>query len=176
MAQQPYRGNSSSGPGGGRGGSSQQSTMRQLPNPQTILYFINGQPSTDLVDREAENLGRALAVEDGLKPTQLRRYYDDIQTLRTRLDALTQELSKSHGEEKQARAAAFERLRADFKMLKAKAAYAHGRKLIPERLLTFFINHVHSVRNAEDFEVFFKHFQAVLAFHRFYKPNDGNSD
>jgi CRISPR-associated protein Csm2 len=126
------------------------------------------------MDSEAEEIGRKLAIEDGLKPTQLRRYYDDIQNLRARLDRLTQELSKSLGEEKKARSLAFERLRSDFKMLKAKAAYAHGRKLIPERLLAFFINHVHSVSSAEDFEVFFKHFQAVLAFHKFYKPSDSD--
>lgn len=152
MAQHPQR------HGGGR-------SPNVIPDPQTIRYYIDGKPNPTLMDDEAQTLGEALALQDNLKPSQLRRYYDDVWTLRTRLDAIARKPGPAREE-------AFSLLRADFKMLKAKAAYAYGRQLIKKRLLQFFVNHVHSVQTANDFDVFCRHFQAVVAFHKFYKPRD----
>lgn len=146
---------------GGSGGK----PVNTIPEPQTILYFIDGKPNPRLMDEDAQQLGEALANRDNLKPSQLRRYYDDVLTLRSRLDAMARKPGPKREE-------AFTLLRADFKMLKAKAAYAYGRQLIRERLLQFFVNHVHSVNSADDFDVFCRHFQAVIAFHKFYKPKD----
>ncbi len=165
MAQYPQRhGGGPQGRGGNRppgGGRS----PNVIPDPQTVHYHLDGKPNPKLMDDDAQALGEALANQDQLKPSQLRRYYDDVLTLRNRLDVMARKPGP-------AREDAFALLRADFKMLKAKAAYAHGRQLIPQRLLQFFVNHVHSVQSANDFDVFCRHFQAVVAFHKFYKPKD----
>ncbi len=146
-----------------RGGS--RNTGAALPTPKTITYYINNTPNPRLMDEDAQALGEALAVQDPIKPSQLRRYYDDVGNLRARLDAI----GRKPGPDREQ---AFTLLRADFKMLKAKAAYARGRQLIPDLLLQFFMDHVHSVNSANDFDVFCRHFQAVVAFHKFYKPKD----
>ena len=137
-----------------------------MPQARDVVYFKDDRPDPDLMDRVAEDQAKDFDRE-GLKPTQLRRHYDDVITLRQRLNAM----ASKPGE---ARERAFDALRADFKMLKAKAAYAYGRdhKTFPKSLLQFFVDHVHSVKTARDFDVFFQHFQAVVAFHKFYKPND----
>jgi CRISPR-associated protein Csm2 len=154
--------------GAGAGGGS--SPPPKLPEPETIIYFLDDKEEKfdpALMDSKAEEIGKALALQDELKPSQLRRYYDDVLNLRNRLEA---KYRQTGGD----REAIFELLRADFKMLKAKAAYARGRDkdMFPERLLKFFINHVHSVDTARKFDAFCHHFQAVVAFHRFYKPKD----
>jgi len=137
---------------------------KTMPKPKEISYFKDGLPDPVLMDEGADEVAQRLQKDD-LKSSQLRRYYDDVITLRQRLDA--QALKPGEARER-----AFDTLRADFKMLKAKAAYAFGRdkKTFPESLLQFFVDHVHSVKTARDFDVFFQHFQAVVAFHKFYKP------
>lgn len=143
------------------GGGSQPSHARA---PRLIQYFIDGNPNAALVDSEADELGRRLAQEDDLKSSQLRRFYDDVLVLRSRLEAA---LRQGGGQ----RETAFAGLLVDFKMLKAKAHYANGRdrRMFPDRLREFVEDHVHSVRNADDFLMFCKQFQAVVAFHRFHR-------
>ncbi len=163
-SQHSSTGGSKSGkPGGGSalGGGGQPSRAR---DPRLIQYFIDGSPNAALVDSEADELGRRLAQEDDLKSSQLRRFYDDVLVLRSRLEAAS---GQSGGQ----RDAAFATLLVDFKMLKAKAHYANGRdrRMFPDRLREFIEDHVHSVRNANDFLMFCKQFQAVVAFHRFYR-------
>jgi CRISPR-associated protein Csm2 len=135
---------------------SDKGPLKQLPIPKTITYYRDGKLVPELMDKEAEAMAQRLAQ---VTTTQLRRFYEDVLNLRQRLPL-----------EPQKAEAVFEELRADFKMLKAKAVYANGRsaKTFPQELLQFFIDHVHSVENARDFEAFCKHFQAVVAFHKFY--------
>ena len=165
MAQQPYQpqrgGQGGRGPGGGFGG--HPSEPKSLPTPQTVAYFQpDGSLVSALMDSQAEDLAQRLSQ---VTTTQLRRFYDDVLTLRQRLAA-----EQRQGRDKEA---VFNDLRADFKMLKAKAVYAHGRseKTMPRPLLQFFIDHVAAVNSARDFEAFCKHFQAVVAFHKFYGDN-----
>jgi CRISPR-associated protein Csm2 len=115
--------------------------------------------NTELMDEKAEKTAQDLKE---VSSTQLRRFYDDVLTLRQRLKA-EQGQNRSADE-------VFAELRAEFKMLKAKAVYAHGRNknTFPKEFLQFFIDHVSAVNNAKDFEAFCKHFQAVVAFHKFY--------
>ena len=165
MAQQPYQpqrsGQGGRGPGGGFGGHSPE--LKSLPAPRPVTYFQpDGALAPALMDSQAEDLAQQL---NQVTTTQLRRFYDDVLTLRQRLAA---EQRQGHDKE-----AVFNELRADFKMLKAKAVYAHGRseKTCPRPLLQFFIEHVAAVNNARQFEAFCKHFQAVVAFHKFYGDN-----
>ncbi|TVR57610.1 MAG: type III-A CRISPR-associated protein Csm2 [Candidatus Competibacteraceae bacterium] len=165
MAQQPYQpqrgGQGGRGSGGGFGGHPPE--PKSLPAPRPVIYFQpDGSLVPALMDDQAEDLAQNLSQ---VTTTQLRRFYDDVLTLRQRLAA-----EQRRGRDKEA---AFNDLRADFKMLKAKAVYAHGRseKTMPRPLLQFFIDHVAAANNAREFEAFCKHFQAVVAFHKFYGEN-----
>lgn len=156
MAQQSYQGQ--------QGGSSyRQAPPKTLPTPRPVTYFQkDGSLVPALMDSAAEDLAQHL---NQVTTTQLRRFYDDVLTLRQRLAA-----EQRQGRDKEA---VFNDLRADFKMLKAKAVYAHGRseKTMPRPLLQFFIDHVAAVNSAREFEAFCKHFQAIVAFHKFYGDN-----
>lgn len=165
MAQQPYQsqrgGQGGRGPSGGQGGNPPES--KSLPSPRPVVYFqSDGSLVPALMDNQAEDLAQRLSQ---VTTTQLRRFYDDVLTLRQRLTA-----EQRQGRDKEA---VFNDLRADFKMLKAKAVYAHGRneKTVPRPLLQFFVDHVAAVNSAREFEAFCKHFQAVVAFHKFYGEN-----
>jgi CRISPR-associated protein Csm2 len=140
--------------GPGRGGPGAP-PPQGLPKPRPITYYRDGQLVPELMDKEAERMARQL---DRVSKTQVRRFYGDVLTLRQRLE------TEADWE------AAFESLRADFKMLKAKAVYANGRseRAFPREFLQFFIDHVEAVKTAADFQAFCKHFQAVVAFHKFF--------
>ena len=91
----------------------------KLPQPDQINYFVaDNRPDPKLMDQIAEDTAKRLR---SVSTTQLRRFYDDVLTLRQRLDA--ERVNKGTDAE-----SAFDELRADFnRMLKAKAVYAHGR-------------------------------------------------
>lgn len=141
-----------------RGGGNQP-PIKEIPNPRPVSYFDNERLIPAMMDDIAERSARELQE---VTTTQLRRFYDDVLTLRQRLKA--EEARGRQSEE------VFAELRADFKMLKAKAVYANGRsqRTFPRSFMQFFIDHVAAVNTARDFEAFCKHFQAVVAFHRFY--------
>lgn len=162
MAQQPYQQRNGQG-GRGPGGGGNPTEPKSLPTPRPVIYFQpDGSLVPTLMDNQAEDLAQRLSQ---VTTTQLRRFYDDVLTLRQRLAA-----EQRQGRDKES---VFNDLRADFKMLKAKAVYANGRnpKTVPLPLLQFFIDHVAAVNSAREFEAFCKHFQAVVAFHKFYGDN-----
>ncbi len=130
----------------------------KLPEPEAVRYFDAGKLDPKLLDDHAEAWAKKLA---SVSTSQLRRFYEHVTGLRRQIELESQGSSREE---------AFERLRADFKMLKAKAAYAHKRQgaNFPMPFLQFVVNHVHAVNSANDFEAFSKHFQAVVGFHKFY--------
>ena len=131
-------------------------------HPKPVKYFSSeGVPDVRLLDEEAEKLAQDLAAK--LAPTQLRRFFEDVLVLRRRLEHET--INRGESQE-----VVFQRLLPEFKMLKAKAYYAKKRLKgkFPEQLLQFFVDHTAAVKNAADFGVFCKHFEAVVAFHRYY--------
>lgn len=151
--------------GGGRGQQGGNPAMA-IPQPKPVRYYTEqGNLNATLLEQEAEETAKAL---QRMKASQLRRFYDDVVSLRRRLDL---EAGAGDG----GREAAFETLRAEFKMLKAKAVYANGRdrgRTFPNEMLQFVVSHVHAVKTARDFEAFCRHFQAVVAFHKFYAPKE----
>ncbi|ADE15896.1 CRISPR-associated protein, Csm2 family [Nitrosococcus halophilus Nc 4] len=140
--------------------SSREQGPPRIPKPETQCYFeADGKtPRAALVDEEAEQLAQEMSK---VSHTQLRRFYGDVLSLRRRLEAKASKIEKE---------SLFRELLPEFKMLKAKAVYADGRlghrDFAP--LLGFIINHTYSVRRVEEFDAFCKHFQAVVAFHKFY--------
>lgn len=110
------------------------------------------------VDDEAKN--KAEKFGDRLKSTQLRRFYDDVKAIERKLML---------GDEK-SREAVFDNERAMIVMLKPKAVYAANRKdaAIPQEFLEFIFDNVDSIQDLRDFEAFVCHFEAVVAYHKFF--------
>lgn len=129
-------------------------------HPYDVPYYVNGKLNPDLVDTVAHTVAKTLGEK--IRSSQIRRFYDDVIRLRQRL---RQQASKVGSEEK-----AFEQLLADWKMLKAKVTYANARdnRTCPKEFKDFLVRHVDRVNTARDFEAFYQHFQAVIAFHKVY--------
>lgn len=127
-------------------------SYQRAPLPAVNYYDADGLVRPELVDEEA--LAVAEAIQE-VAPTQLRRFYQEVQNLRGRL---ARETDREEG---------WKKLRADFKMLKVRAVYARKRpsQPIPEALKEFLERQVDAVKNAKDFEAFYQHFQAVVGFH-----------
>jgi CRISPR-associated protein Csm2 len=134
-----------------------QSSAAELPKPQPVSYFENGNKlRAALVDTEAEDWAGQFR---DVSTSQLRRFYEHVITLRRRLDECPDEKRLNE----------FELLRPEFKMLKAKAAYTVGRETKRLPLLQFFVNHTNAVKTVHDFSAFVRHFEAVIAFHKYFK-------
>ena len=139
-------------PGGGR----------SLPPPRPVNYFEDKDKkvlNATLLDEKAEEIAKLFA---DVTATQLRRFYEDVLSLKRLLDL--------EGE-REDRAAVFKRLRPEFKMLRAKAAYARRSPAgkINDHVLQFFVDHTAAVRTVDEFDAFCKHFEAVIAFHRYFE-------
>lgn len=140
-------------PRGGGGG-------EQGANLPPVKYSENGNLRPELLDKEAEEVGRKLA-DAGLQSAQLRRFYGDVLNLRRRFEL------RSAGQDQAKRDAAFQEILPEFRMLRAKAYYANkrSRTILPDVMKTFVENHVRAVQSWKDFLAFCRHFEAVVAFH-----------
>lgn len=135
-----------------------QREAANLPAPHTVRYYdAGGHLRPELVDQEAEEWAKRLA---DVRTAQLRRFYDSVLALERQIQL--------QAPEPQHREKAFQTLKAQFKMLRSKAAYTQKRNRLPEDFLRFFVNHTASVQNYKDFEAFRRHFEAVMGFHRFF--------
>jgi CRISPR type III-A/MTUBE-associated protein Csm2 len=134
---------------------------KTIPAPRKMKYFDDkGRLRPELLDGEAEAAAQAFA---SVSSTQLRRFYEHVLSLERRL-RLECDRNQRESEEE-----VFARLRPEVKMLKAKAIYAKGRDgKLPEHFVQFFVDHDASIETARDFEAFKKHFEAVVAFHKFF--------
>ncbi len=130
---------------------------------EPIRYFVaNGEAARkELFDKEAEDVAKELAT---LPASQLRRFYGEVMALKRRLE-LDAELKISDAE-----------IQARLALLKAEAAYTYKRgNKYPPRLVRFFTDHAASVSGRKDFlRGFQPHFEAVVAFHKFYERKGGN--
>lgn len=149
-------------PGGGGNRPPRQDNEQPIVAVQIRYFSEKGIPDSRLLDEEAEKIGKSLA-DNNLAPTQLRRFFEDVHVLKRRMEHETANTGESSG-------VVFARLLPEFKMMRAKAYYARKRLKgnFPQELLQFFVNHTASVKSAEDFSVFCKHFEAVVAFHKYY--------
>lgn len=135
--------------------------QREIPQPAPVAYFVNGMTNTRLLDEDARDWAKKLR---GVTATQLRRFYEHVLALRRRMETLDNQQSTDA-------AKAFERIRPEFKLMLAKAAYASGRdpkSQAMQHLLQFVVDHVTAVKSRKDFDVFVKHFEAVMGFHKFF--------
>lgn len=138
--------------------------QREIPQPAPVAYFVNGMTNTRLLDEDARDWAKKL---NEVTATQLRRFYEHVLALRRRMEILEQQSTDP--------AKAFERIRPEFKLMLAKAAYAkgrHPRSRAMQNLLQFVVDHVSAVKSRKDFDVFVKHFEAVMGFHKFFAEDN----
>ena len=112
------------------------------------------------VDSEALSVARKLVAKDyngrldknNIKSSQLRKFYADVKGL--------ERTWESQG----CTDTAFLGILPQIKILKAKAAYARGRGVVPPTFVTWINSHVDNIANSEDFRAFLLHFEAVVGF------------
>jgi CRISPR-associated protein Csm2 len=143
MQERRFGSNSGGGRPGGHGGQGGREPP-VMPTPRPVTYFDQaGHLNPRLVNEEAEEVAKSIKR---MNSSQLRRFYDTEQA--------------DH----------FEREKAMFAMLKANAAYGNRRSTatVPPEFLQFVVDHVAAAKTLKEFRGFLKHFEAVVAFHRFY--------
>ena len=113
------------------------------------------------VDSEALAVARKLVIKGfngkidknkSIKTSQLRKFYADVKSLER--SWIYQNRSD----------AAFLGFLPQIKILKAKAAYAKGRAVVPSAFTDWVNTHVEAIKSPKDFEAFLLHFEAVVGF------------
>lgn len=115
-------------------------------------------PDKELFNERAEEVAKRLDQAAGSsinKPTQIRRFYDELVGWQERI---------AGDEEK------FRQYEAFIRMLNAKVAYARGRKLVDEQFETWFRQCIKSTDSARALDHFRLHFEAVLGFLKALRP------
>lgn len=125
-----------------------------------MYYKPDGSLDSKWVDSEALVMARKLVVKDAgdrmnrnnIKSSQLRKFYADVKSLERTWEY--QDCSD----------AAFLGILPQIKILKAKAAYAQGRQVVPAAFTKWIGEHVDAISTPSDFKAFLLHFEAVVGF------------
>lgn len=96
------------------------------------------------------------------KPTQLRRFYDELCLWHEKVNL------NASAVEKQSRYQEFAPL---IKMLKAKVAYAEGRKHVDENFRTLFAHCIDQIKDARTLGQCKLFFEAFMGFYKAVRPN-----
>ncbi len=125
------------------------------------IYYKDDGKTLDArwVDSEALAVAKRLVIKndgklDGkcIRTSQLRKFYADVKNL-------------ERAWEYQGRSdAAFPGILPQIKILKAKAAYARQRKVVPPAFAEWMNKHVDAIAGPSDFAAFLLHFEAVVGF------------
>lgn len=133
-------------------------------NPKdTFSYFENGTINPELVTTFAKKWADRFAPDKNKQPdsgviqksinsAQLRRFYGDVKNLEMRWQ-------NSSDKEK-----TFHEILPMIKLLKAKAAYAHGRQLVQTNFRDWIWENVDMINTEDDFRAFLLYFEAVVGF------------
>ena len=127
------------------------------------MYYQNDGTTIDSkwVDSEARAVAKKLVIkthdnkldqERSIKSSQLRKFYAEVKSL----ERLWEYQKRSE--------AAFMGILPQIKILKAKAAYARGRKTVPPFFTEWMNKHADAINTTEDFKAFLLHFEAVVGF------------
>ena len=127
------------------------------------MYYTKDGKTIDpkWVDSEALATAKKLVVRGyngkidqnaSIKSSQLRKFYADVKGL------------ERAWEYQKRSEAAFLGILPQIKILKAKAAYAQGRKTVPPAFTEWMNRHVDAIATPSDFKAFLLHFEAVVGF------------
>lgn len=125
----------------------------------------------ELLDEEAESMAktfveyqtdrygaRQINEKCSLTSSQLRRFYGEFKRIHTKFRSLT-------GENKQE---AFSKILPLIRLQRSRAAYAShssdGKTKIPKEFYEFLTENIRSITNADEFDAFMLHFEAVVGF------------
>lgn len=124
------------------------------------LVFSGDKEDMELYNKTAEAMARALTPNGSKnkqnKPTQMRRFFDEMTLWHQRSRVCTE--------------AQFEDLLPRIKMLKAKAAYAKGRDHVDEVFFEMIKKMVDPLTNKTELERAKLFFEAVLGFSKMLNP------
>lgn len=115
--------------------------------------------AADLFSDVAEQAAQACIDQNRNKPAQLRRFYDELVMWHDKVFALQTVTAQQ---------AKFEELLPFIKMLRAKAAYAAGRKLINETFKNLFDDVIRQVQGLEELRNAKLFFEAFLGYMKYY--------
>lgn len=124
----------------------------------------DGRLDPDLFSSKADKLaeevfgGQLRSNGKSNKPTQLRKFYDEV----LRFDGMLKSLPSEQQKEE------FEKLLPYLKMLNAKAAYAMGRDLVTKEFKDFLSQSLIQVKSKDDFDIFTGLFEAFMGFYKYY--------
>ncbi len=129
-----------------------------------VQFKTNGKLDSELFSTKADQFAKE--VFDGQirtngkanKPTQLRKFYDEVLNFDGRLKSLPIEEQQKE----------FEKLLPYLKMLNAKAAYAMGRDLVTKEFKDFISQSLNQIKIKEDFDIFSGLFEAFMGFYKYY--------
>lgn len=125
-----------------------------------MYYTTDGSLDPQWVDSKALAVAKTLVSKDyngrpdrnNIKSSQLRKFYADVKSL------------ERTWEYQGCSDAAFLGILPQIKILKAKAAYAQGRGVVPSAFVQWVNSHVDAVSAPADFKAFLLHFEAVVGF------------
>jgi CRISPR-associated protein Csm2 len=105
------------------------------------------------------NKERIASRDKANKPTQIRKFYDEVLRFQSLIQANRDEFTK---------------LLPYIKMLNAKAAYAMGRDLISVSFKEFISKSIEQVDDPDDFDIFAGFFEAFMGFYKYYVEKHKN--
>ncbi|CAK0751783.1 CRISPR-associated protein Csm2 [Gammaproteobacteria bacterium] len=147
-------------PGGGFSGTQSREgspTLQQSPSDISKIKF--DKIDADLFDKTAKDMAIKLALNPkSNKPTQLRRFYDEICMWNERVEM----------EEKR-----FDELLPFIRMINAKAAYAKGRNgLVDDNFVNLIRHCLSEVKDPKTMKNFKLFMEAVMGFYKEQRPKD----
>lgn len=138
-----------------------------------ISYWRNKvkkQVETELFSSKADEIARQIHQDQVAskgkvnKPTQLRKFYDEVLRFDSMLKGLPDEKQIDE----------FARMLPYLKMLNAKASYAMGRDLVSGRFRDFIASSLSKIDDKDDFQAFAGLFEAFMGFSKFYDEKTEN--
>jgi len=136
----------------------QQNNRNQRRTLGFTIRFRNGEGKidTDLFDKTAKEAAKTVSDcrREQNKSTQLRRFYDEL--------VMWEEKARQNQDE-------FDEYLPFVRMLKAKAAYAEGRKLVDGAFVDLMEQTIDFVKGTDDLRVAKLFFEAFLGFYKLEK-------
>lgn len=121
----------------------------------------------ELFNQVAEKTAKTIADNrKSNKPTQLRRFYDEIVMWENKASFLL-----ANEEDEQKSVDKFAEMLPFIKMINAKTAYAQGRKLVDKNYVTLInhcLNQVNDIKTMKHFKLFM---EAFMGFYKVERPN-----
>lgn len=141
----------------------------ELPslNTKTIRF---DKVEADLFSQTAENTAQTIAANrNSNKPTQLRRFYDEIVMWDNKLAQIQ---GDDHENRQTKMTAKFEEYLPFIRMLNAKVAYARGRKLVDDNFAQLMSHCLEQVNTPQQMQTFKLFMEAFMGFYKVERPRD----